>query len=184
MQRLQEEAARDAGVSAEEAFSLDEVNLFDRLGKDTFVRLSTEFYNRVYGDPDAWFRDIFAGSKKEDAIQNQYEFFIQRMGGPPLYSQRKGHPALLGRHRDFDVSPAAAERWLSHMRDALDATPDIDDDSRKRMWAFLRHTAYFLVAGQRMMKEREAEAAAEAAREPGGSDATGGASGGGAGGSA
>lgn len=29
-------------------------------------------------------------SKKEEAIQNQYEFFVQRMGGPPLYSQRKG----------------------------------------------------------------------------------------------
>jgi len=31
------------------------------------------------------------GSKKEDAIQNQYEFLIQRMGGPPLFSQRRGN---------------------------------------------------------------------------------------------
>jgi hypothetical protein len=33
---------------------------------------------------------MFANIPKEEAIQNQYEFFIQRMGGPPLYSQRKG----------------------------------------------------------------------------------------------
>lgn len=46
--------------------------------------------NRVYDDEEEWFRSIFANSKKEDAIQNQYEFFVQRMGGPPLYSQRKG----------------------------------------------------------------------------------------------
>lgn len=46
--------------------------------------------NRVYDDEEEWFRSMFANSKKEDAIQNQYEFFVQRMGGPPLYSQRKG----------------------------------------------------------------------------------------------
>ncbi|KAJ0434090.1 hypothetical protein HanOQP8_Chr17g0664641 [Helianthus annuus] len=39
---------------------------------------------RVYDDQEEWFRSIFANSKKEDAIQNQYEFFVQRMGGPPL----------------------------------------------------------------------------------------------------
>lgn len=46
--------------------------------------------DRVYDDEEEWFRSIFANSKKEDAIQNQYEFFIQRMGGPPLFSQRRG----------------------------------------------------------------------------------------------
>ncbi|GKC94707.1 two-on-two hemoglobin-3, partial [Tanacetum coccineum] len=43
----------------------------------------------VYEDEEEWFRSIFADSKKEDAIQNQYEFFVQRMGGPPLFSQRR-----------------------------------------------------------------------------------------------
>lgn len=50
---------------------------------------------RVYDDDEEWFRSIFANSKKEEAIQNQYEFFVQRMGGPPLYSQRKGKNFLL-----------------------------------------------------------------------------------------
>jgi len=47
-------------------------------------------WNRVYAEEEEWFRSIFANSKKEDAIQNQYEFFVQRMGGPPLFSQRRG----------------------------------------------------------------------------------------------
>lgn len=46
--------------------------------------------SRVYEDEEEWFREIFAGSKKEDAIQNQYEFLVQRMGGPPLFSKRRG----------------------------------------------------------------------------------------------
>lgn len=48
------------------------------------------FLTRVYEDDEEWFRSIFANSVKEDAIRNQYEFFVQRMGGPPLYSERKG----------------------------------------------------------------------------------------------
>lgn len=50
--------------------------------------------NRVYVDDEEWFRSIFAKSDKDKAIQNQYEFLVQRMGGPPLYSQRRGQYSL------------------------------------------------------------------------------------------
>lgn len=158
MNTLQEIASAQSGVALNEAFIIDEVNLYDRLGHDTFVKLSTEFYNRVYSDEEEWFRNIFAVSKKEDAIQNQYEFFIQRMGGPPLYSQRKGHPALIGRHQPFSVTRTGAGRWLEHMQAALDATSDIDDDSRRRMWNFFRHTAYFISEGLQLTKQRQQQA--------------------------
>lgn len=49
----------------------------------------------MYDDEEEWFRAIFASSNKENAIQNQYEFFVQRMGGPPLFSQRRGEVTLL-----------------------------------------------------------------------------------------
>ncbi|KAI5556378.1 hypothetical protein POPTR_018G036200v4 [Populus trichocarpa] len=58
-----------------------------------------------------------------------------------------GHPALIGRHRPFPVSPQAAERWLHHMQKAMDSTPDIDDDSKTKMMIYFRHAAFFLVAG-------------------------------------
>ncbi|PNX72580.1 group 2 truncated hemoglobin-like protein [Trifolium pratense] len=61
-----------------------------------------------------------------------------------------GHPALIGRHRPFPVTHQAAERWLHHMQQALDTTPDIDDDSKIKMMKFFRHTAYFLVAGDEL----------------------------------
>ncbi|KAL9330953.1 hypothetical protein ACSQ67_000563 [Phaseolus vulgaris] len=150
MQNLQQKASEWSGVATEEAFAIDTTNLFHKLGLQTFINLSTNFYNRVYGDEEEWFRSIFADSEKENAIQNQYEFFVQRMGGPPLFSQRRGHPALIGRHRPFPVTHQAAERWLHHMQQALDSTPDIDDDSKTKMMNFFRHTAYFLVAGDEL----------------------------------
>ncbi|GLJ18058.1 hypothetical protein SUGI_0318590 [Cryptomeria japonica] len=155
MQSLQQKALEWSGVAGEDAFAIDDTNLYQKLGHQTFVDLSTNFYNRVYADDQEWFRSIFANSNKEDAIQNQYEFFIQRMGGPPLFSQRKGHPALIGRHRPFPVTREAAERWLQHMQNALDSVPKIDADSKTCMQNFFRHTAFFLVAGNQMMNEQQ-----------------------------
>uniref|UniRef100_A0A804R6R0 Two-on-two hemoglobin-3 n=1 Tax=Zea mays TaxID=4577 RepID=A0A804R6R0_MAIZE len=156
MQSLQDKASEWSGVAAADAFAIDDVNIFEYLGgtPQPFVDLSTNFYTRVYEDEEEWFREIFGGSKKEDAIQNQYEFLIQRMGGPPLFSQRRGHPALIGRHRPFLVTHRAAERWLHHMQQALDATESIDVDSKTKMMNFFRHTAYFLVAGNEMTRQQ------------------------------
>ncbi|KAF3446463.1 hypothetical protein FNV43_RR11642 [Rhamnella rubrinervis] len=154
MQSLQAKASEWSGVASADAFAIDENNLFQKLGLQTFINLSTNFYNRVYDDEEEWFRSIFGSSKKEDAIQNQYEFFVQRMGGPSLYSQRRGHPALIARHRPFPVTHQAAERWLHHMQQALDSTPDIDADSKVKMMNFFRHTAFFLVAGDELRKNQ------------------------------
>ena len=118
MQRTQDPRQTLSGVSEEDAFAFDalEPTLYKRIGHDAFVKLSTEFYNRVYDDnANPWFQEIFTSHDKAQAIQNQYEFFIQRMGGPALYTARKGHPALIRRHVPFDISQRAAARWIEHM---------------------------------------------------------------------
>jgi len=154
MQQLQDKAAEKSGISLQDAFSIDEVNIYQKIGHGAFVKLSTEFYNRVFKDEkEPWFKEIFIGSSKEEAIQNQYEFFIQRMGGPPLFSQRKGHPALLGRNQDFKIDDKGAKRWLEHMKEALDSVPEIDDDSKKRMFNFFSHTAFFISNGLEKMNQ-------------------------------
>src|SRR5438552_4835961 len=120
------------------AFKVDQTNLFEELGLDTFVRLSTEFYRRVAEDTDEEFRAIFARDLT-DAVQNQYEFFVQRFGGPQLYSERKGHPALRSRHAGFSITARAAERWLAHMRASMEAV-GIPADAREKLDEFLVHT--------------------------------------------
>ncbi|KAL0925059.1 hypothetical protein M5K25_003366 [Dendrobium thyrsiflorum] len=66
-----------------------------------------------------------------------------------------GHPALIGRHRPFPVTHQAAERWLQHMQQALDITPNIDPDSKIKMMNFFRHTAFFLVAGNEITRQAQ-----------------------------
>ena len=110
MQHMDAEIERLSGITRERALRIDEVNLYERLGEAAFAKLSTEFYRRVFNDELSWFRNIFKSSTIEEATQNQMEFFIQRLGGPPRYSERKGHPALIARHMKFNMSLKAAER--------------------------------------------------------------------------
>jgi len=125
------------------AFKIDEVNIFELLGLEKLKELSTEFYRRVQADEDPEFRAIFARDLSE-AVQNQYEFFAQRFGGPPLYQQRKGHPALRQRHAGFAITRRAADRWLQHMRESMEAV-GIEADTSARLEEFFASTAEFLV---------------------------------------
>jgi truncated hemoglobin YjbI len=123
-------------------FSIDEVNLYNQLGQGTLVALSTRFYNLVYTDKDPAFRGMFP-KDKAGAIQNQYEFLIQRLGGPSVYSDRKGHPALRARHAGFTIGKAQADQWLVYMRQALDHET-IPADARRRLDEFFTESASFL----------------------------------------
>ena len=68
---------KKTGLSIKEAMSIDETNLYKKLGEETFWKLSTIFYTKVFNDEELWFRNIFKNRSLEDAIQNQVEFFIQ-----------------------------------------------------------------------------------------------------------
>ena len=136
-----------SGVSQAEALQIDKINLFEKLGEETFKKISENFYTRVFNDEEKWFRNIFKNVNFEDAVLNQMDFFIQRMGGPARFSKRKGHPALMGRHMNFNMSEKSAKRWLYHMQNTLDEMPEIDEDSKTRMMNFFCHTAFFLSLG-------------------------------------
>ena len=92
-QELQNAALEQGGVSFEESIEAEkmEPSLYERIGHEGFVELSTKFYDKVFNDTDsAWFLNIFSSSTKREAIENQYLFLIQTFGGPDLYRQKKG----------------------------------------------------------------------------------------------
>jgi truncated hemoglobin YjbI len=124
-------------------YLIDQRRVFDELGLEKLVELSTAFYRRVAADADHDFRAMFP-EDMSGAIQNQYEFFAQRFGGPQLYTERKGHPALRARHAGFHISEAFAHRWLGHMRRAM-AEVGISGEVAAAMDEYFADTALFLV---------------------------------------
>jgi truncated hemoglobin YjbI len=123
-------------------FSIDDVNLYELLGHDKLVELSTCFYRLVYADTEPSFRGLFPRDR-DSAIQNQYEFFIQRLHGPELYSQRKGHPALRDRHAQYAITRAHADKWLGYMREAM-VEVGLPDDARRRLDEYFSNVVSFL----------------------------------------
>ena len=112
------------------------------VGGEFFVELVERFYEGVAGD--AVLRPLYPSQDLADAKARLCGFLVQYWGGPTTYSEERGHPRLRMRHAPFPVDEAARDRWLAHMRDALDArdlSPELDD----KLWRYLESAAHAMV---------------------------------------
>ncbi len=111
-------------------------------GRPTFERLVREFYVGVADDPVL--RPMYPEEDLEGAIQRLTGFLEQYWGGPTTYSEQRGHPRLRMRHLPFKVNPDARDRWLRHMRAAVDSLElaPLDDAT---LWAYLDRAAHAMV---------------------------------------
>ncbi len=111
-------------------------------GHETFARLVAEFYRGVADDPVL--RPMYPEEDLGPAEERLLLFLEQYWGGPKTYSERRGHPRLRMRHAAFPVSPQARDRWLMHMRAALD-TLELAPLHEETLWDYLQRAAYSLV---------------------------------------
>ncbi len=107
-------------------------------GEATFSRLVGAFYAGVAADP------VMRAFYPEDDLAAAEErfrlFLIQYWGGPQTYSNERGHPRLRMRHAPFAINFAARDRWLSHMRAALDSIA-LDPVYDELMWDYFTRGA-------------------------------------------
>lgn len=121
----------------------EQSSFFDRVGgHDTFRRLVHRFYVGVASDD--LLRPMYPEEDLGPAEERLRLFLEQYWGGPTTYSDRRGHPRLRMRHMPFRVDPAARDRWLHHMRAAVDEL-GLDDPLRDELWHYLERVAHFLV---------------------------------------
>lgn len=111
-------------------------------GEPTFRKLVQIFYEGVAGDPEL--RALYPEQDLGPAQERLTLFLMQYWGGPGTYSAERGHPRLRMRHAPFEVSPAMRDRWLTHMRVAVDGL-DLPEDLEKTLWDYLLRAAYFMV---------------------------------------
>lgn len=126
---------------------VDERTFYEAVGgRPTFERLVATFYQGVAADPTL--RAMYPEEDLAPAQERLGLFLEQYWGGPSTYSERRGHPRLRMRHAPYAITHAAKDRWLSHMRHAvetltLDGT--LTDDQAATLWEYLERAALFMV---------------------------------------
>ena len=111
-------------------------------GHETFVRLIHRFYEGVASDPEL--RALYPEEDLGPAEVRFRMFLEQYWGGPTTYSEQRGHPRLRMRHHPFAVTPSMRDRWLHHMRVALDEL-DLAPANELILWDYLQRAAHSLV---------------------------------------
>lgn len=99
------------------------------------------FYRQI--EADDILGPMYPANDLEGAEQRLRDFLIFRFGGPPLYIEHRGHPRLRMRHAPFPVTPAARDRWLKLMSNALLET-QLPHTVEQTLRDFFESTASFL----------------------------------------
>ena len=111
-------------------------------GHETFARLVHRFYQGVAGDPEL--RALYPEDDLGPAEVRFRMFLEQYWGGPTTYSEQRGHPRLRMRHFPFAVTPYLRDRWLLHMRTAVEEL-ELAPAHELLLWDYLERAAHSLV---------------------------------------
>lgn len=111
-------------------------------GAETFALLVERFYAGVA--TDELLRPMYPEEDLGPAAERLRMFLEQYWGGPSTYSETRGHPRLRMRHAPFAVGPAARDRWLVHMRAAVDSL-GLAPIHQATLWDYLERAAHSMV---------------------------------------
>jgi hemoglobin len=101
----------------------DSFTLYEAIGGEPVVRaLTTRFYELMDTLPEAARCRAVHPPTLEGSREKLYEYLTGYLGGPPLYTEKRGHPRLRSRHFDAAIGPAERDEWLLCFRRAMEDT--------------------------------------------------------------
>ncbi len=107
-------------------------------GMPFFERLVDRFYEGVADD--AVLLPLYPEAELGGAKRRLTLFLVQYWGGPTTYLEERGHPRLRARHFPYSIGGLERDRWLFHMRAAVDAS-DADADLKLRLHEYMTMAA-------------------------------------------
>lgn len=109
---------------------MTETTVFEVVGGQPFFDTLVErFYVHVEADPTL--RPLYPEDLKP-GIRALALFLGQYWGGPPTYSEEKGHPRLRMRHAPFVIGRPERDAWLRAMLATLDEV-DVPETAKAMM---------------------------------------------------
>ena len=92
---------------------------YDEIGGDDFVRALVENFYDIIEDESPVLRQMLPADTS-GSRQKLYEYLSGWLGGPPLYTERRGHPKLRMRHMPFAIGDEEATEWMRCMGKAME----------------------------------------------------------------
>jgi len=104
------------------AVMTDSETLYERVGGEQFFETLTRHFYDTMSD-DQVVRPLYPDEAEayETARLQLKWFLMQYWGGPPVYLQRRGVPALRRRHAPYVIGARESGAWLHHMTEAVKA---------------------------------------------------------------
>jgi len=90
--------------------------IFQAMGEENIFRMIEDFYCAL---EQSTIRHLFPADMEASSLKSA-AFFVGLLGGPPLYHQRYGNPALRARHLPFRIDAEARNTWLECFDRVLD----------------------------------------------------------------
>lgn len=89
------------------------------LGGDERVRALSDAFYDVIEEESPGLRAMLPATTAVSRVK-LYEYLSGWLGGPPLYTDKRGHPRLRMRHNPFSIGPVEAAEWMRCMTVAMD----------------------------------------------------------------
>ncbi|MGX9461439.1 group II truncated hemoglobin [Shewanella sp. A14] len=95
-------------------------NAYELIGGDKVIRaIAHDFYQQMQMRTETQTLLAIHSSPIQKSEQKLYEFLSGWLGGPQLYQQKYGHPALRARHMSVAIDESMRDQWLLCMRTAI-----------------------------------------------------------------
>lgn len=116
-------------------------SIYQEIGEDKIKLLANLFYKEV--EKQANLRALYPEDLTA-AEERLYLFLLQVFGGPPIYTEQRGHPMLRRRHFDWKIDASLRNSWLNAMMKSLDRI-NVDQDIKDVMQGYFVNAANHMV---------------------------------------
>ncbi len=121
-------------------------DMFKLMGEKNIRKMVSDHYDLL---AESEIKDLFPpkGEGLEQAKERSADFFIQKLGGPGYFNQKRGTPKLVERHSYFKVTPEGRMVWLECYRKVL-LKQDLPEEVILKFWNYLHDFSNWMINTQ------------------------------------
>ncbi|OUR63704.1 hemoglobin-like protein [Methylophaga sp. 42_25_T18] len=117
---------------------------YERIGGEEAVRrLCNTFYQIMSDTPQTQLIRELHPDNLQISEDKLFMFLSGWLGGPPLFTDKFGHPRLRSRHMPFSINIEERDQWLYCMAQAL-KTMELDSSFAEQLMSSFVQTADFM----------------------------------------